>query len=93
MRWVFMVATGLLLLLYIANLPFYSGAHVGDDYSWRMEHGRLSINRNAQRSPRSDSPRSARESFYIALNSEGLRWSWEWRSYSEAHWKIAIPLW
>ncbi len=79
------VACLLTVLLWAANVPFYSGwgrAHFG----WRMEHGRIKVEW-------SDEPRLGRESFYIAGNSEGLRWWPKWRLYSWTDGYVNVPLW
>jgi hypothetical protein len=73
-----------LVLLYAANMPFYSGSSVGPHWSWRMEHGRIKIERGAS---------VAHESFYVAINSEGLRFRPEWRFDDLGNWYVNIPLW
>ena len=83
-RWGATLAALLLLLLYVANLPFYAGSSIGPRFTWRMEHGRLAL--EASTAPR-------RESFYIAPNSEGLHFVPEWRVNSLSDWRINIPLW
>lgn len=77
------VAAGV-LLVYIANVPFYSGSTLGRGFGWRMEQGRLTVSRAPGRNP---------ESFYVAANSAGLlRWSPAWRVGSRGHWSVTIPL-
>ncbi len=49
-----------------------------------MEHGRIRL---------VHSPRVARESFYVAINSEGLRFRPEWRFYDRSNWYVNVPLW
>jgi hypothetical protein len=85
-RWISTGAALLVLVLWIANLPFYAGAPVGDHYKWRMEHGRVRVTRWAD-------PPQRKQTFYVAANSEGLRWSWEWRRYGEGSWSLTVPLW
>lgn len=75
--------TLLLLMLYALNVPFYSGAGIGTRLHWRMEHGRLTIERTV----------AHRETFYIAVNAEGLRFLPRWRFWSWDAWSVAIPLW
>jgi len=82
-RYPALASAAAILLLYIANLPFYSGSTIGRSYAWRMEHGRLTIARSRTRNP---------ESFYIAANSEGLRWSPALRYSALADWSVTIPL-
>ncbi len=74
----------LISLLWVLNVPFYSGAG-GAHWRWRMEHGRLRVvHRLEPANP---------ESFYIASNSEGLRFSPEWKFHSRHDWMINVPLW
>ena len=78
-------AAVIVALLYIANLPFYAGSSVGRRLSWRMEHGRLRVDFR---------PAGwATENFFIAINSEGLKFKPEWRVYSAGHWLVIVPLW
>jgi hypothetical protein len=49
-----------------------------------MEHGRLKIKVSSV---------SHTENFYIAPNSEGLRFSPEWHFYGWGDWDINVPLW
>jgi ribosomal protein L37E len=72
-----------LLLLQIASLPFYAGAS-GRWFRWRFEHGCLTIAR---------SPWLANESFYIAMNTEGLRWTPHARISGVRDWELCIPVW
>jgi hypothetical protein len=83
-RWGGPISALLLLLLFLANVPFYSGSSIGSHFSWRMEHGRIAL--HASSSP-------VHESFYIALNSEGVHFTPEWRADSLTDWRINIPLW
>lgn len=70
-------------LLWIMNLPFYSGAG-GPHLRWRMEHGRFRIEHRSE-------PIHP-ETFYIALNSEGLRFGPE-ADFDGDDWMINLPLW
>ncbi len=71
-------------ILQLASIPFYAGSSLGSFASWRLEHGRITLTRNDTLNA---------EPFYIAINSEGLRWSFEGRRYSANHWFVTIPLW
>lgn len=82
-RWISAGVTILLLMLYALNMPFYSGAGITARLHWRMEHGRLTVERTV----------AHRESFYIAINSEGLRFRPRWRYGSWDAWSVTIPLW
>lgn len=83
--WVLAAASALLCGLYVLSVPLYSGSSVGSRMSWRMEHGRLKVEcRPAGRNP---------ESFYIAGNSEGLRFAPDWHVYSAGDWFFNVPLW
>jgi len=87
-RWWALTASVLVFLLYAANVPFYAGSSLGDTHSWRMEHGRLTVRQAAATAPKS---------FWMDLNSEGLRFGWEWqRSATGAgrdDWTLTLPLW
>jgi len=85
-RWLAVAAAALVAVVYLANLPFYAGQTFESGLQWRMEHGRLTISRNA-------ALRGRPQSFWIDLNSEGLRWSAQWHRYRPAHWVLTIPLW
>ncbi len=74
----------LLALLLVANLPFYAGASLNEHTTWRMEHGRITFERRA---------RVRQESFWVAANTEGLRWSFDAREYGDEHWELTVPLW
>lgn len=78
------VLLALLSLVYAANVPFYCGSTIGTSYAWRIEHGRLTI-RHA--------PNVGRESFYVAVNSEGLTFTWDAHWYSRSDWFVRVPLW
>ncbi|MFI5401554.1 MAG: hypothetical protein ACHQ1G_01360 [Planctomycetota bacterium] len=81
-RWFAVVVLGMVAALYVANLPFYAGASF-EGWSWRMEHGRMTIQRNPDLQPKP---------FWVDLNSEGLRWSAQWSAGAD-RWTLAIPLW
>jgi hypothetical protein len=82
---ILMACAAAIALLWLLNIPFYSGASVGEHTSWRLEHGRVTVRRTEfARRPRH---------FYVAPNSEGLRWSAEFRSFSSGAWSVALPLW
>jgi hypothetical protein len=83
-RWLFTAATALLLLLYYLSVPFYSGSSLGPHGSWRFEHGRIKLQY---------SPSTFHESFYIANNSEGLRFAPQLRASALNDWFINLPLW
>lgn len=83
LRWAGLILTLLILAVYAANLPFYSGSSLGPNWRWRMEHGRFLVARSSVES---------RESFYIAPNSEGLRFRPDWR-FTAGDWRVNIPLW
>ncbi len=53
----------LIAVLWRVNLPFYSGSCISSRGSWRLEHGRFTLNWG----------RPSTESFYIAINPEPLR--------------------
>lgn len=44
-RWAATLLSVVLVLLYVANLPFSSGSRIGATGMWRMEHGRLRVER------------------------------------------------
>ncbi|MEX2219112.1 MAG: hypothetical protein WD749_10175 [Phycisphaerales bacterium] len=83
-RWSATLLAAAVLLLWAANVPFYSGSDLGPNWGWRMEHGRITLNRHA-------TPQNP-ESFYIAPNSEALRWGFGGR-YGSSGWSVTIPLW
>lgn len=78
-------ATTLLLgILLLLNLPLYAGCSVTPFASWRMEHGRLGL---------SFHPELTQETtFYIAPNSEGLRWVPELAGHGGGF-ELQLPLW
>ncbi len=82
LRWLTTILLALTLLLNAAGVAFYAGAGYGQ-FRWRFEHGRLTVMR---------SPIEHHESFYIAANSEGLKWLPQWNS-SFGVWRLIIPLW
>ena len=83
-RWGSSALSALLVLLYVANVPFYSGSRIGATGMWRMEHGRLKVERTAGGST---------ETFYMAANSEGLRFWPEGRWVSMSEWMVNVPVW
>ncbi|MBS0197381.1 MAG: hypothetical protein JSR77_11550 [Planctomycetes bacterium] len=83
-RWAPLALLIIIALLQLASIPFYAGSSLGPRASWRFEHGRITFTRNDTLNP---------EPFYVALNSEGLRWSFEARRYSATHWFMTVPLW
>ena len=76
--------SALVMTAWALNVPFYSGAG-GPHWNWRLEHGRIRV---AHR-PEPANP----QSFYVAANSEGLRWAPEWRRYAPGDWTVNVPLW
>lgn len=83
-RW---ISTGLsagLLLLLAANLPFYAGSTPVQGFSWRMESGRLELWR---------SDNKAVQGFWLAGNSEGLKWAPRVRIHGPDAWRVHLPLW
>jgi len=83
-RWAAAAVTAALLLLFAANVPFYSGSALGPELSWRMEHGRLTLRR---------SPVTASETFYVANNTEGLRFAFDGDFWQAGDWRMTVPLW
>lgn len=78
------VSLPLLVLLYALCLPFYSGSSIGGHLAWRLEHGRMTVRAREA---------TSREEFYVAPNSEGLRFMPELEFGSLVDWGITIPLW
>lgn len=77
-------AAGALLaaLALVLSLPFYSGCS-GKHLQCRVEHGRIGLGyRQVEGNP---------ESFYVACNSEGLRFLPEVSTSGGVH--VQIPLW
>jgi hypothetical protein len=83
-RWFAAASVVLIAAIYVANVPLYAGQSFEGGLSWRMEHGRLTIDRTPEGRPKS---------FWADLNSEGLRWSAEWRRSGAGRWSLTIPLW
>lgn len=78
-----LITAALVLALWLLNRPFYAGSRIASIGSWRLEHGRLTVNWG----------RPSTESFYIAINSEPVRWAAEFTSYTPGEWQIVMPLW
>ncbi len=83
-RWGSLSLTLALAALQFASLPFYAGSTVGSRLGWRLEHGRLTVRCAPALNP---------EDFYIAFNSEGLKWAWDARISSVGDWMVCVPLW
>jgi hypothetical protein len=83
-RWFAAAVVALVAALYVASLPLYAGQSFEGGLSWRMEHGRVTIERR---------PEGRAKPFWADLNSEGLRWSADWRRGGPADWALTIPLW
>lgn len=73
-----------LLALLALNVPFYAGGTPVEGFSWRMEHGCLSLWRADTKRPKS---------FWIDGNTEGLRWAPRVRIHSADDWRVIVPLW
>jgi hypothetical protein len=84
LAWTLTILTVLLVLLYAANVPFYSGSRIGAMGSWRMEHGRITLQRLSF---------ASNESFYVAINTEGLRFRPSYRLAAWNDWGFTLPLW
>lgn len=83
--WLLAIAALLVAAVYLANIPLYTGSTIGPRLAWRLEHGRLTVDcKPAPRNP---------ESFYIAPNSEGLRFAPDWHVYGPRNWFFRVPLW
>lgn len=78
-------AVAVLLALQLASLPFYTGSSLGGRFHWRLEHARLTL----KQAPID----FYHESFFVGLNTEGLKWTPEGRINSLTHWSVTIPLW
>jgi hypothetical protein len=85
-RWLAVAAVALVAAVYVANLPFYAGQTFESGLHWRMEHGRLTISQRTAK-------RGRLKPFWMDWNSEGLRWSAQWRRYGPDDWVLTIPLW
>ncbi len=86
LRWSSGVAFVLTLVIWVANLGVYTGMTIGQDYAWRLEHGRLEV---ARRPGFYTNPRG----FYLAPNSESPRWSFEGTNAGSGRWEVVVPLW
>ncbi len=84
LAWTLTILTAVVVLLYAANLPLYSGSRIGAVGSWRMEHGRMTLSRL---------PFPSSESFYVAINTEGLRFRPSCRLAAWDDWAFTLPLW
>ena len=73
-----------LALLLALNLPFYAGSNVGARHAWRMEHGRLTLQSRE---------RVRQDGFWLAGNTEGLRFAHEWHRWPTGEWELVVPLW
>ena len=82
MRWVATFLALVLLGLQVLSVPFYAGAS-GDTFAWRLEHGRLTLERAERNRP---------EGLWIAPNAEGLRWAPEARRDGPGSWEVTVPL-
>ena len=78
-----LVATIALAALLVLNLPFYAGSS-GDWLSWRMEHGRITLEASSL---------NRSQGFWLAPNAEGLRWLPEGRVLDPTSWELTLPLW
>lgn len=85
-RWPAAGAVGLVVVVYLANLPFYAGQTFESGLKWRMEHGRLAI---SQRPANQGRPKP----FWVDLNAEGMRWRPEGSLAGPGDWSVTIPLW
>lgn len=82
-RWPATIVLALLLLLQVASVPFYAGwSWTGG--KWRLEHGRLTIQRSDVLRPKGP---------WVAGNTEGLRWTPAARVHAADDWTVTIPLW
>lgn len=81
---VFTGVSATLLLLLAANLPFDAGATPVGGFSRRMEPGRLELVRSDTHSP---------QSFWLAGNTEGLKWAPRTRLGGRNQWRVHLPLW
>ncbi len=77
-------ASAMLVLLWAANVPFYSVSTIGDHNGWRIEHGRLGMRLV---------PFVHHEGFYIAGNTEGLKFAPDWHVWAWNDWNVVLPLW
>jgi hypothetical protein len=84
LRWSLAIALALLLLVHVLCVPFYAGASVSPTLHWWLEHARLTVKRTPPRSM---------ESFFIAINSEGLRLAPDYHYYAPGDWFVRLPLW
>lgn len=74
------------LMLHAACVPFYAGGPIGragSPMAWRLEHGRMTVRYFSG---------GLRETFFVANNTEALRWGDEW-SGGGGSWSGTVPLW
>jgi|GEM_PF-3347109 len=83
-RWSLAIALALLLVLHVLCVPFYTGASISPTLHWRLEHARLTVKRTPPRSM---------EGFFVAHNSEGLRFAPDFHVYGPGDWFVRLPLW
>jgi hypothetical protein len=83
-RWLAASSAAFVFVLYLANLPLYAGQSFEGGFSWRMEHGRITV---------SQDPRTHAKPFWVDWNTESLRWSAQWRRLSPEGWVLTLPLW
>lgn len=69
--------------VYGFNLLFYAGSDIGY-FRWKLEQGRFSLEMASN---------LVGEEFYIAGNSEHLRWDVDSKWRNASHWLIVLPLW
>lgn len=82
--WGLLALTLLLAGVQILSVPFYAGSRIGGWGAWRLENGRLTIWRRAG---------GTSESFFIANNTEGLRFMPMAQLWSLREWRVVIPVW
>lgn len=83
-RWLSTGLSAALLALLALNVPFYAGGTPVEGFSWRLEHGCLSLWRSDTKRPKS---------FWVAGNTEGLRWTPRVRLHGTDNWRVILPLW
>lgn len=83
-KWAAAAVAVVSLALNVLCVPFYSGSRLPWRMSWRLEHGRMTVSRRGAAST---------ESFYIAINNEGLKFRPDWRFFGWSDWDLTVPLW